>query len=92
MMNRFIKHKTLYLFATVLALSISSCRSYKELAEVPAPDSKGIVRDTLGNGQDTTSVADMSWKEYFSDAKLQQLIEEGLNNNLNLKIAMQSIE
>ncbi len=91
MMNRFIKHKTLYLFATVLALSISSCRSYKELAEVPAPDSKGIVRDTLGNGQDTTSVADMSWKEYFSDAKLQQLIEEGLNNNLNLKIAMSRI-
>jgi NodT family efflux transporter outer membrane factor (OMF) lipoprotein len=88
MTNRFIKYKTLFLFAAVLALTTISCRSYKDLAEIPAPDSKGVVRDTLGNGSDTTSIADMSWKEYFSDPKLQQLIAEGLNNNLNLKVAM----
>ncbi|MBP1639734.1 MAG: efflux system, outer rane lipoprotein, NodT family [Bacteroidetes bacterium] len=92
MTNRFIKYKTLIFLATVLALGIISCRSYKDLAEAPAPDSKGLVRNMPENISDTTSIADMPWKEYFTDPKLQQLIEEGLNNNLNFKIAISRIK
>jgi efflux transporter, outer membrane factor (OMF) lipoprotein, NodT family len=91
-MNLFSKHKTLILVTAVLALGVSSCRSYKDLAQTPTPDSKGLVRDTIANATDTASIADIPWKEYFADSNLQQLISEGLNNNLDLKVAVLRIQ
>lgn len=76
----------------VLALGVSSCRSYKDLAQAPAPDSKGLVRDMAANATDTVSIADIPWKEYFADSKLQQLISEGLSNNMDLKVAVLRIQ
>ena len=76
----------------VLALGITSCRSYKDLTAAPAPDSKGLVRDTIGNAKDTASIADIPWKDYFADSRLQQLIAEGINNNLDLKVAVLRIQ
>lgn len=91
-MNLFSKHKTLILVMAVLALGVSSCRSYKDLAQAPAPDSKGLVRDMAANATDTVSIADIPWKEYFADSKLQQLISEGLSNNMDLKVAVLRIQ
>jgi NodT family efflux transporter outer membrane factor (OMF) lipoprotein len=76
----------------VLVLGVSSCRSYKDLAQAPAPDSKGLVRDTVANATDTVSIANIPWKEYFADSKLQQLISEGLSNNMDLKVAVLRIQ
>lgn len=76
----------------VLALGVSSCRSYKDLAQAPAPDSKGLVRDTVANATDTATIADIPWKEYFADSRLQQLISEGLTNNPDLKVAVLRIQ
>ncbi|MBO9617632.1 MAG: efflux transporter outer membrane subunit [Niabella sp.] len=36
---------------------------------------------------DTATIATLPWKQLFTDTKLQVLIEEGLNNNLDLKVA-----
>lgn len=41
---------------------------------------------------DTLSIADVSWNLYFKDSLLVQLINEGLNNNLDLQATMQKIE
>jgi NodT family efflux transporter outer membrane factor (OMF) lipoprotein len=91
-MNRFNKHKPLILFAVVLVMGVSSCRSYQNLSKVPAPDTKGLVRDTAVNTTDTTSIANIPWKQYLTDPKLQQLIAEGLQNNYDLRIAIKRIE
>ncbi len=40
---------------------------------------------------DTTSLADISWDELFTDPGLRQLIGEGLDRNLDLKIAEQRV-
>jgi len=40
---------------------------------------------------DSTTLADMPWQEVFKDAKLQKLIEEALQNNLELQRAIQQI-
>lgn len=36
---------------------------------------------------DTTTIADIPWKDYFKDPLLQTLIEEGISNNYDLRMA-----
>ncbi|MDQ8747178.1 efflux transporter outer membrane subunit [Elizabethkingia miricola] len=40
---------------------------------------------------DTASIANMSWKQFFGDQTLQQLIEKGINHNLDLQIALKQV-
>lgn len=40
---------------------------------------------------DTTSMADISWREFFRDKLLQEYIEQGLNNNIDMQIAAHRI-
>lgn len=41
--------------------------------------------------QDSLSMANLSWKEIFTDPVLQNYIEEGLVNNMDIRIAIQQI-
>ena len=41
--------------------------------------------------QDSLSMANISWRELFTDPVLQQYIDEGLSNNMDIRIAMQKI-
>ena len=87
-MNR---HKIigLLLFATIISLFFQGCKTtqkYKELQRV-ACDS--LYRDVYS--QDTANIASLSWRRLFSP-KLQALIEEGINNNFDLKIAQARID
>lgn len=41
--------------------------------------------------QDSLSLGSVSWKEMFVDPVLQSYIEEGLQNNMDIRIAMQQI-
>lgn len=38
-------------------------------------------------GADTTSLADLTWRELFTDSRLQRLIDSGIMNNSDLQIA-----
>ena len=40
---------------------------------------------------DTATIADKPWRELFSETHLQQLIQEGLENNSDLRIAVQKV-
>src|SRR5690606_25210537 len=42
--------------------------------------------------EDSTTLAELSWREIFTDPLLQNYIEEGLENNLDIRIAMQQVE
>ena len=83
---RKINYKVLII--AVLGSGFIACRDYKSLAKVPDQNLKGIVRDAAVNETDTASLSNVPWKEYFPDAKLQSLIEEGLRNNYDMKLAM----
>ncbi len=41
---------------------------------------------------DTTSIANIPWKEYFTDPYLVALIDEGIDKNLDLQIAYTRIQ
>jgi NodT family efflux transporter outer membrane factor (OMF) lipoprotein len=49
----------------------------------------GTPAEVLG---DTTSIAQMSWREFFTDPLLQDLIEQALANNTDLNTARINIE
>jgi len=55
---------------------------------------KLVLEDTVSQGlptQDTTTIAAVPWRQFFTDTLLLRLIEEGLRNNLDLKVAVQRV-
>lgn len=77
-----------YLIIGLTALSLSACVTKKY--ERPAVVSNGLYRDNTTS--DSTTIADLPWKSLFTDATLQNLIQQGLNENLDLKQAIERIK
>lgn len=73
------------------AVTVSSCGIYKKY-ERPAE----MVTDSLFGARyhiaDTSSVADLEWKELFTDPFLQDLIDSALVRNTDLKTAHFRVE
>ena len=89
-----MKIKTLdpykYLILWVICSSIlTSCRVTQPYSR---PDNmiKGVYRGT--SGSDTSNLAEIPWRQLFKDTLLQNLIDEGIHNNLDMKIAMARID
>ncbi|WP_430406324.1 efflux transporter outer membrane subunit [Fluviicola sp.] len=74
------------LFALILVVSSCVTTRYERPDEVKSAE---LYRDNTST--DTTSMADLEWKKLFSDPILQDLIEKGLAQNLNLKQAVERI-
>lgn len=71
--------------ATVL---MSSCGLYNKY-ERPDVNTKGIVRDVASVSDtlavtDTASFGNLPWRSIFTDARLQSLIETGLEHNVDM--------
>lgn len=73
----------------VLALTMQSCFVAKNYERPEVIDEQFYRTDKIS--QDTLSMANLSWKELFSDPILIQHIEKGLENNLDIRIAMENI-
>jgi NodT family efflux transporter outer membrane factor (OMF) lipoprotein len=71
---------------------LAGCSSYRSLAAPPKADLEGAIREGGAASNDTTSIADLPWKEYFADPKLQALIAEGLERNSDLATAVLRIK
>ena len=72
-----------------LATLLSSCSIYKKYSR---PEE--ISTDKLyGNIEkaDTTTMADVSWREFFTDKYLQGYIEQGLKNNIDMRMAAERV-
>ncbi|MGD1317996.1 efflux transporter outer membrane subunit [Chryseobacterium sp. 2R14A] len=77
-------------FSVLTALVITSCHVRKEYERpAAAVDEKLFRTDMLP--QDSTSIANVSWKEIFTDPILQGHITKALDNNLDVRIAVQNI-
>jgi len=88
------KHKRRKLGILIIVLAaaaLTSCQSYKHLDVSPHADTDSIFRDVVSNS-DTTTIADIPWREYFTDPKLQALITEGLEQNIDMQIALTRIK
>lgn len=77
-----------YLLLTAMLLGLSGCALYKQYestSEAPV----ALMGEGVEAGE---SMAVVPWRTFFPDAKLQALIEEGLEHNSNLKISALNIE
>ena len=80
--------KKIVLVLSVVAI-FTSCSIYKKYSR---PEE--ISTDKLyGNIEkaDTTTMADISWREFFTDPHLQGYIEQGLKNNIDMHLAAERI-
>src|SRR5437870_1719236 len=73
----------------ILTTMISSCMVTRTFHE-PDVRTQALFRDTPET--DSSSMANLKWTYVFTDSLLQQLIHEGIANNLDLKIAYSRIQ
>ncbi len=81
------------LVAAVVTITLAGCGlydKYEKIAEAPV-DVYGTVQDVMMNDGET-SIGQMSWKEFFTDPLLQELIEQVLANNTDLSSARIAVE
>ncbi len=91
------------MLVSLICFSLSSCGLYNKY-DRPEVNAEGLVRDPLSLTDtlavsDTTSFGNMPWRSVFTDPKLQQLIQQGLDNNpdllnaaLNVKIVSEALK
>lgn len=80
--------KLILIFIT--ATLFTGCGLYKKYQR-PDVKTDGLYRDSVYFA-DTLSLGNVSWRELFADSKLQTLIEKGLENNTNMRIAHLRVE
>ena len=86
--------KTSYIIAAAaVSLMLTGCglyNKYEKTVQEPA-DVFGTVTGGIPAGG-SESIADMSWREFFTDPLLQTLIEQALANNTDLNTARINVE
>lgn len=77
------------LLGGIALMGLSSCQVVNQY-KTPEVDTENLYREV--HTTDTTTIADIPWRTYFSDPQLVALIEEGIDNNYNLQIAYTRIQ
>ena len=72
-----------------IALSLTACAGRKTYERPNVVNEKLFRTDNLPT--DSLSSANVSWRNIFTDATLQQHISKALSNNLDMRVAMQSV-
>jgi len=77
-----------YILLVIASALLSACavKKYERPATVTTDK---LFRDEVS--ADSTTIADMPWQTVFKDPKLSALIQKGLDQNLNLKNAIENI-
>jgi len=87
-MNKF------FLSVALTAVVLAGCTMMPKYHQPPAPVSKSWPENVATNNlpASTNAVADIGWREFFQDARLQKLIELSLTNNRDLRVAVLNVE
>jgi multidrug efflux system outer membrane protein len=73
-----------------MLLVLSACKVSKDI-QTPKP----ALPDNFRNAatvNDTSSIGDMQWKSFFTEATLQKLIDSAIAKNYDMQIAVKNIE
>ena len=84
--------KTSYRVAVIVGAGIllQSCFAAKEYKKPENIKAENLYRSEIVS-QDTVSMADVSWNKMFTDPILQGYITKGLQNNFDIRIAIQNV-
>lgn len=78
-----------YLFFPLLGLLLIGCRVGKEYQR---PELETPSQFKQVSYADTSSIADIEWKQFFTDPTLQQLIAKGIQYNHDLLVALKHMD
>jgi len=88
MKQRYINPYTFILFMAFL----SACKVSKDVV-TPKPDLPVNFRSSAAiSTSDTSSIADIQWKNFFTDVALQKLIDSAIVRNYDMQIAVKNID
>jgi NodT family efflux transporter outer membrane factor (OMF) lipoprotein len=73
----------------IITLAFTACKVGKEYQRPPVELPQQFRGQSFA---DTNSIADIEWKQFFTDTALQRLIQLGLNYNQDLLIAVKRME
>lgn len=92
-MKSILKHRNFSKGALILvvALTLQSCFVAQDYVRPDLDAETQALYRTENLPTDSVSIADVSWKNLFTDQYLQKYIEEGLQNNMDVRIALQQI-
>jgi multidrug efflux system outer membrane protein len=82
--------KIAVVLCVVLIAFIQSCKVAKPYVQPANAASADLYRKAISS--DTTNIADIPWQKLFSDTVLQSLVQQGINNNPDLGIAIARIK
>jgi len=90
-MNKYIYYMVI---GSVLFLNgcMTSPKYSRPEAPVPTEWPSGSAYQNDAMTQDTNAVANLRWQEFFTDQKLQKIIETALDNNRDLRLAALNVE
>jgi outer membrane protein, multidrug efflux system len=91
LMKRIVRNIIILCTIGILLISIFSACKVTKTYNQP----NGAAADNLYRGasiNDTNNIAGLSWKELLTDTLLQAIIHQGIENNLDLKIAIARIK
>lgn len=82
------------IFALLLAIfTLNSCGVYKKYhSQTEAPENLFGTGDTIAQLAKESSVAEVSWREFFTDPLLRQLIDSALVRNTDMQSARLAVE
>lgn len=82
------------IFALLLAIfTLNSCGVYKKYhSQTEAPENLFGTGDTIAQLAQEASIAEVSWREFFTDPLLRQLIDSALVRNTDMQSARLAVE
>lgn len=80
--------KKVLLILSIAAL-LSSCSIYKKYSRPEEISTANIYGDI--EKADTTTMADVSWRDFFTDKHLQGYIEQAMKNNIDMRLAAERV-
>ncbi len=83
--------RTLVPLTAALVLAGCSFIPTYERPAAPVPPAYGLADSAAATAQERAA-ADIDWKDYFTDPRLQRLIGIALGNNRDLRVAMLNVE
>lgn len=85
--------RKIFSYVTLLAalFVMTGCSLYGRYTRPEDIKTDNLFGENVETG-DTLTIANIPWREFFTDEKLQALIEQGLNNNSDMRTASLRIE
>ena len=87
-----IVHCLLSICIALCAIAFSGCNIYRKYTPPTDTPDNLFGRTEVSEGDDASGVGELSWREFFADPLLQQLIDSALVRNTDIRSARLTVE